>query len=92
MQGKLINHFYACTGANTMTGTNTLTKDNVVFTLKLALDNNLNASGSITITESGATIEATNVQGRVFGSLTCDINISPYGWTGTGILDLITAQ
>ena len=63
MQGKLINHFYRWNRCNTITGTNTLTRDNVVFTLKLALDDNLNASGSITITESGATIEATNVQG-----------------------------
>ena len=48
-KGNLLISFTGGTGANTMTGTNTLTKDNVVFTLKLALDDNLNASGSITM-------------------------------------------
>ncbi|MDR3667571.1 MAG: Ig-like domain-containing protein [Ignavibacteriaceae bacterium] len=91
-KGNLLISFTGGTGANTMTGTNTLTRDIVVFTLKLALDDHLNATGSITITESGATIEATNVQGQVFGNLTCDIKISPYGWTGTGILNLITGS
>ena len=91
-KGNLLISFTGGTGANTMTGTNTLTRDNVVFTLNLTLDDQFNASGSITITESGATIEATNVHGLVFGSLTCDIKIKPYGWTGTGILNLITGS
>jgi hypothetical protein len=90
--GKLLISFTGGTGANTMTGTNTLTRDNVIFTLNLALDDHLNASGSITIKESGATIEATNVHGLIFESLTCDIKISPYGWTGTGVLNLITGS
>jgi hypothetical protein len=87
--GNLVIGFTNGTGANTMTGTNTLTKDNVVFSLNLALDNQFNVSGSVTITESGATIEATNVKGKLNGSLTCDVRISPYGWTGTGILNLV---
>jgi hypothetical protein len=87
--GNLVVSFTGGTGANTMTGTNTLTKDNVVFSLNLTLDNQFNVSGSVTITESGATIEATNVKGRLDGSLTCDVKINPYGWTGTGILNLV---
>ena len=91
-KGNLLIIFTGGSGANTMTGTNTLTKDNVVFTLNLALDDQMNATGTITIKESGATIEATNVQGKVFDNLSCDIKISPYGWTGTGILNLITGS
>jgi hypothetical protein len=91
-KGNILIKFTGGSGANTMTGTNTLTKDNVVFTLNLALDDHLNASGSITIKESGASIEATNVQGQVFGPLTCNVKINPYGWTGTGILNLITGS
>ena len=87
--GNLAVSFTGGTGANTMTGTNTLTKDNVVFDLNLALDNQMNATGSVTIKESGATIEATNVKGRVYAYLTCDVKINPYGWTGTGTLNLI---
>ncbi len=87
--GNLVVSFTGGTGANTMTGTNTLTKDNVVFDLNLALDNQMNATGSITITESGATIEATNVKGAVYAYLTCDVKINPYGWIGTGTLNLI---
>jgi len=85
--GSLLIIFTGRSGANTMTGTNTLTRDNVVFKLNLALDNQMNATGSITIQESGATIEATNVQAPAFGDLTCDITINPYGWTGTGELN-----
>lgn len=91
-KGNLVISFTGGTGANTMTGTNTLTRDNVVFTLNLALDNQMSATGSITINESGATIEATNVQGQVFADLSCNITISPYGWTGTGVLNLITGS
>lgn len=90
--GNLLIIFTGGTGANTMTGTNTLTRDNVIYTLELALDNQMKATGSITIQESGATIEATNVQGPAFGDLTCDITINPYGWTGTGKLNLITGS
>jgi hypothetical protein len=89
-KGSLLIIFTGGSGANTMTGSNTLTRDNVVFTLNLALNDQMNATGSITIQESGATIEATNVQGPAFGDLTCDITINPYGWTGTGVLNLIT--
>jgi hypothetical protein len=90
--GNLLISFTGGTGANTMTGTNTLTRDNVVFSLNLTLDDHFNVSGSITITESGATIEATNVKGKMNGSLTCDVKISPYGWTGTGTLNLVTGS
>jgi len=91
-KGNLLIIFTGGSGANTMTGTNTLTRDNVIFTLNLALDNQMNATGAITIQESGATIEATNVHGPAFGNLTCDIKINPYGWTGTGELNLITGS
>ena len=90
--GNLVISFTGGTGANTMTGTNTLTRDNVVFSLNLTLDDHFNVSGSVTITESGATIEATNVKGKLNGSLTCDVKINPYGWTGTGILNLVTGS
>lgn len=89
-KGNIMISFTGGTGANSMTGTNTLTRDNVVFTLNLTLDNQMNASGSITVTESGATIQLTNVQGNPFLPLACDVKVNPYGWTGTGTLNLIT--
>ena len=84
--------FAGQSGANTMTGTNTLTRDNVEFTLNLGLDDNLNTSGSITIKESGATISATNVHGFVLDTLNCDASISPYNWTGIGKINLLTGS
>ena len=84
--------FAGQSGANTMTGTNTLTRDNVEFTLNLGLDDNLNTSGSITIKESGATISATNVNGFVFDTLNCDASISPYNWAGIGKINLLTGS
>jgi|WetSurMetagenome_2_1015567.scaffolds.fasta_scaffold28249_2 uncharacterized protein (TIGR02145 family) len=87
--GNLVSKFIDKTGANTLTGTNTLTKDNVVFSLNLSLDT-IGVSGSITITESGASIQATNVHGKLLGPLTCDVTVNPYGWTGTGTLNLMT--
>ena len=89
--GNLVSKFTDQTGANTLTGTNTLTKDNVVFSLNLSLGDT-GVSGSITITESGATIQATNVHGDIIGPLTCDVTINPYGWTGTGTLNLMTGS
>ena len=89
--GNLVVKCIDTTGSNTLTGTNTLTKDNVVFSLNLSLDGT-SVSGSITITESGATIQATNVHGKLIGPLTCDVTINPYGWTGTGTLNLMTGS
>jgi len=77
-------------GANTMTGTNTLTRTQVGFTLDLTLDDNLNAGGSITVTEGGATIQLTQVSGPPLGTLTANVSVSPYGWTGTGTLTLLS--
>jgi hypothetical protein len=88
-KGNISIIFTGGTGANTMTGTLTLTKVDVEYSINLALDNQMNTTGSVTITESGATIEITNVKGKV-RALACDMKISPYGWTGTGTLDLMT--
>jgi len=91
--GNLVISFSGGTGANTMTGTNTLTKDNVVFNLNLTLDNQMNASGSITVTESGATLQLDSVKGNIATPpLTCNVVVSPYGWTGTGTLNLMTGS
>ena len=91
-QGNIQIVFTGNSGANTMTGTNTITRDNVVFTLNLGLDNNLNTSGSITINERGATVSATNVTGYVLDTLDCDVSISPYNWIGTGKINLLTGS
>ncbi len=91
-QGNLLIVFTGNSGANTMTGTNTLTRDDVVYTLNLGLDDNLNTSGSITINEKGATVSATSVNGFVLDTLNCDVSISPYNWTGTGKINLLTGS
>jgi 6-phosphogluconolactonase (cycloisomerase 2 family) len=82
--------FTGGTGANSMTGTYTLTKDDVVFNINLALDDQFNVSGSITVVESGATLLLTDVQGAVLGTLTCNVTVDPYGWTGIGTINLLT--
>jgi 6-phosphogluconolactonase (cycloisomerase 2 family) len=89
-KGTIMIIFTGDTGANSMTGTMTLTKDDVVFNLDLALSDAFEVSGSITVKESAATLLLTNVQGAVFDTLTCDVNIDPYGWTGTGTINLLT--
>ncbi len=82
--------FTGGTGANSMTGTFTLTKDDVVFNLDLALDEQFNVSGSITVVESGATLLLTDVQGALLDTLTCNVTVDPYGWTGHGTINLLT--
>ncbi len=82
--------FTGGTGANSMTGTFTLTKDDVVFNLDLALDDQFNVSGSITVVESGATLLLTDVQGALLDTLTCNVTVDPYGWTGHGTINLLT--
>ena len=67
----------------------TLTRDNVTFNVNLGLDNQLNVSGAITVKEGGATIQATNVSGLLTGTLTCNVTVLPYNWTGTGTLSLL---
>lgn len=91
-KGNVLISFLDETGANLMTGTLTLTKNNVVFNLNLTLDKQLGVAGSITITESGATLLLTNFQGMVENTLACDVNVSPYGWTGTGTLNFETFE
>jgi 6-phosphogluconolactonase (cycloisomerase 2 family) len=92
--GNIRLTFTGPTGANSMTGTNTLTRNGVVFTVNLALDDKFNVTGSISVKESGATLEATDVQGTLFSgqALTCNVTVEPYGWTGTGTIDLFTGQ
>jgi len=89
-KGTILISFTGDTGANSMTGTMTLTKDDVVFTLNLALSDTFDVSGSITVKESSATLLLTNVQGAVFDTLTCDVKVDPYGWMGTGTINLLT--
>lgn len=91
-KGNVVISFLDETFTNTMKGTLTLTKDDVVFNLNLSLDKQIGVAGSITIMESGAKIEATNVRGKEFDNLSCDIKVSPYGWTGTGKLDLMSGE
>ncbi len=91
-RGTVLLNLTGKSGANTMTGTLTLTKDNVAFNLNLALSDQFNVTGSITVQESGATIQVTNIQGNLSGPLQCDIAVSPYGWKGTGTLNLLTGQ
>jgi 6-phosphogluconolactonase (cycloisomerase 2 family) len=89
-KGNVAISFTDDSGANSMTGTMTLTRTDVVFSLDLALASTFDVSGSITVKENGATLLLTNVMGVVSGPLTCDLTIDPYGWTGTGTIDLLT--
>jgi uncharacterized membrane protein len=73
-----------------MTGSMTLTRNNILCTLNLGLSDQLDVTGSISIVESGATIQLTNVTGKISNTLTCNASVSPYGWTGTGTLNLFT--
>ncbi|MCW3095832.1 MAG: hypothetical protein JWL77_1450 [Chthonomonadaceae bacterium] len=68
-QGNFTVTFTGNTGANSLTGSMTLTRDNVTFDLDLGLDNQLNVSGAITVKEGGATIQAMGI--------TTDANAAP---------------
>ncbi len=87
--GDLKVTFNDNTGANSLTGSMTLTKDNVTFAVNLGLDDQFNVSGTVTVQENGATIQATNVSGSLSGTLTCNVTVLPYNWTGTGTLSLL---
>lgn len=90
--GTVTITFTGATGKNTMTGTLTLPKNNITFTLNLALTDDLQVSGSITSQENGATIRLTNCTGPLFGDLHCDLEIDPYGWKGTATGSFLTGQ
>ena len=79
-------------GANTLTGTFTLTRTNVVESLNLTLDSAFNVSGSVTVTESNATLSITNLSGSITSDLACNVAVSPTGLTGTGTLNLISGK
>jgi hypothetical protein len=90
--GTVTVNFTGATGKNTMTGTLTLPKNNITFTLNLSLTDDLQVSGSIIGQENGATISLTNCTGPLFGDLHCDLEIDPYGWKGTATGSLLTGQ
>ncbi len=90
--GNAVLKFTGASGANSLVGDFTLTKNNVPFHVDLALSDQLDVSGAITIQGSGATITATNIRGNLLTPLQCDVTVAPYGWTGTGTLSLTTGQ
>jgi hypothetical protein len=76
-------------GANSMTGKLTLTRTSVDVNINMTLTSNLKVGGSISMQESGATISLTNIAGDLASPLTCDVSVSPYGWTGSGTFSLL---
>jgi hypothetical protein len=88
--GTVTVNFTGQSGKNAMTGHLTMPKNKVDITIDLALSDTLDVSGTITGTENGATIHLTNCRGNLFGTLTCDLAIDPYGWKGTATGSLVT--
>jgi len=88
--GNVVVAFASGTGKNKMTGHMQMTKNKVDITLDLALSETLDVSGTITGVENGATVHLTNCHGNLFGTLTCDLEIDPYGWKGTATGSLVT--
>jgi probable HAF family extracellular repeat protein len=88
--GNIVVDFKDKSGANAMTGTLTLPKNNITFHIDLTLDASFNVAGSITGQENGATISLTNCRGNLFDTLTCDLSVAPYGWKGTATGSFVT--
>ncbi|MCW3052764.1 MAG: extracellular repeat protein family [Chthonomonadales bacterium] len=88
--GNVVVAFGDQTGLNKMTGHLQMTKNKVDITLDLGLSGTLEVSGTITGVENGATVHLTNCRGNLFGTLTCDLTIDPYGWKGTATGSLVT--
>jgi len=78
-------------GANTVAGNLALTRNSETLSLNLSLSAGLEVSGSLTITENGTTINATNFYGPVGGTANFDFTTSPQGDSGTGTMSLSTA-
>jgi len=89
-KGTVLLKFTGQSGANSLTGSLTLTKDNVTFALNLGLSDSFDVSGAITINENGSTIQITNVHGNLSSDLQCDVAVTPNGGIGTGTLNLNT--
>jgi uncharacterized membrane protein YgcG len=90
--GNVVVTFTGNTGKNTMTGKLTLARGPITFNIDLALDDSLNVTGTIVGQENGTTISLTNCTGNLFGTLSCDLSIQPYGWTGTATGSFVTGQ
>jgi|GEM_PF-3694299 len=90
--GKLQIVYTDSSGANTMTGNLQLTKNNESMSLNLKLTDSLVLNGGMTISENGTTITATNMSGPVAGDATFQFTLGPQEYTGTGTVDLTTAD
>ena len=90
--GNVMLNITAQSGANTMTGTLALTKNNVGVNLDLALSDTYDVTGSLTVQESGAAVQMSNVRGNFSGAVQGDFAVNPYNWKGTGTLNLSTGQ
>jgi hypothetical protein len=91
-KGNCTITFSGPTGANALVGSMTLTRTNVEIDINASLASDASVTGTITVHESGATIQMTSISGQVLGDLTSNITVAPYGWTGTATINLTTGS
>jgi len=87
-QGSASITFGGDSGSNALKGTLKLTRNSEVLTVNLNLSDSMQVSGTLSISESGSTIEATNLNGPVTGNIALNVALQPQGFTGTGTINL----
>jgi len=75
--------------SGTLQGSMTLPKVGLSLTASLALDDTLNATGSISITQNGEQITLTNLQGSIGGTLSGSVVVMPQNYTGTANVSIL---
>ena len=91
-QGTAQAVFGAASGQNTLKGSLTLTKNQEVATVDLALSDLFEVSGTMTILENGSTISISNISGVVTENLALEFTMTPQNDSGIGTMDLMTGQ
>jgi N-acetylneuraminic acid mutarotase len=69
--------------------TGTLLKIGLTVSVNLALDDNLNATGTITETQNGEQITFSNLQGAITGTLSGSVVVMPQNYTGTANVSIL---
>jgi hypothetical protein len=90
MTGSCIIKYLDGTGNNTMSGQLALPKNHESVTIGLTLSPSFQVGGTVTVVENSTTLTATNIQGTLDTSLSCDFTMNPGDYTGQGTLNFAT--
>jgi hypothetical protein len=88
--GQLVTIFTDATGANTMKGSYTLSRNGIVTKLDLSRSSSGAVGGTITMVVGGITAIVDHLTGSIDGGFKGQVTVQPYGYKGTATLFLLT--